>query len=93
MKSGQVLGYPSHLMEPVHLDLQKLGESNGDQVVMGLEGKLTLETVHNFIQTLRPEPAAKLVLDLAGVSFLDSAGVERLCNCLCTAGTRGKLLR
>jgi anti-sigma B factor antagonist len=65
-------------MEPVHLDLQRLAESNGDQVVMGLEGKLTLETARDFVQTLRREPAAKLILDLGGVSFLDSAGVGAL---------------
>ncbi len=45
---------------------------------MRLDGKLSLETVHNFIQTLRPEPAAHLILDLSGVSFLDSAGVGAL---------------
>jgi len=47
-------------------------------MVMRLKGKLSLETVHNFIQTLRPEPAAHLILDLGGVSFLDSAGVGAL---------------
>ena len=47
-------------------------------MVMRLKGKLSLETVHNFIQTLRPEPAARLILDLGGVSFLDSAGVGAL---------------
>src|SRR5216684_3026280 len=62
-------------MEPFHLDLQKQTESNGSQIVMRLSGKLSLETVHNFIQTLRPEPAPHLILDLGGVSFLDSAGV------------------
>jgi anti-sigma B factor antagonist len=46
--------------------------------VTRLNGKLSLETVHNFIQTLRPEPAAYLVLDMSGVSFLDSAGVGAL---------------
>jgi anti-sigma B factor antagonist len=35
-------------------------------------------TVHNFIQTLRSEPAPRLILDMSGVSFLDSAGVGAL---------------
>src|SRR6266852_5393650 len=65
-------------MEPFHLDLQKQAESNGSQIVMRLSGKLSLETVHNFIQTLRPERAPHLILDLGGVSFLDSAGVGAL---------------
>jgi len=65
-------------MQPAHLDLEKQTESNGKQIVMRLNGKLSLETVHNFVQTLRPEPAAHLILDLGGVSFLDSAGVGAL---------------
>jgi len=72
------LGYSATPMQPVHLELQKQPESNGNQTVMRLDGKLSLETVHNFIQTLRAEPAAKLILDLSGVSFLDSAGVGAL---------------
>ena len=65
-------------MQPVHLDLVKQPESNGNQTVIRLDGKLSLETVHNFIQTLRPEPVAELILDMSGVSFLDSAGVGAL---------------
>jgi len=65
-------------MQPVHLDLEKQPQSNSHQIVMKLEGKLSLETVHNFIQTLRPEPAPHLILDMSGVSFLDSAGVGAL---------------
>jgi len=65
-------------MQPVHLDLVKLPESNGNQTVIRLDGKLSLETVHNFIQTMRSEPAAQLILDMSGVSFLDSAGVGAL---------------
>ncbi|HKN75533.1 MAG TPA: STAS domain-containing protein [Candidatus Acidoferrum sp.] len=65
-------------MQPAQLDLEKLPSSNGSHLVTRLNGKLSLETVHNFIQALRPEPAAHLVLDMSGVSFLDSAGVGAL---------------
>jgi anti-anti-sigma factor len=65
-------------MQPAQLDLEKVSASNGSNLVTRLNGKLSLETVHNFIQTLRPEPAAHLVLDMNGVSFLDSAGVGAL---------------
>ena len=65
-------------MQPVHLRLEKQAEANGSHVVVRLAGKLSLETVHNFLQTLRPEAAAYLILDLRGVSFLDSAGVGAL---------------
>src|SRR5271168_4058464 len=72
------LRYRSELMQPAQLDLEKLSSSDESNLVTRLSGKLSLETVHNFIQTLRPEPAAHLVLDMSGVSFLDSAGVGAL---------------
>jgi anti-sigma B factor antagonist len=62
-------------MEPTHLELEKQPGSDRSRVVMRLSSKLSLETVRNFIQALRPEPAAHLILDFSGVLFLDSAGV------------------
>ncbi len=65
-------------MQPVHLELEKLAGSDTSRAILRLKGKLSLENVHNFIQTVRPEPAAKLVLEMSGVSFLDSAGLGAL---------------
>jgi anti-sigma B factor antagonist len=65
-------------MEPVRLHLEKLPSSNGNHVVTRLEGKLSLESVSTFLQTMRAEPASYLILDMGGVSFLDSAGVGAL---------------
>jgi anti-anti-sigma factor len=65
-------------MQAAQLDLEKQPGSSDSQVVIRLNGKLSLETVHNFIQSVRPEPVAHLVLDMSGVSFLDSAGVGAL---------------
>jgi anti-sigma B factor antagonist len=65
-------------MKAFHLDLEKLPGSDEKRLVMGLNGKLSLETVHDFIQTLRAEAAPQLILDMSGVSFLDSAGVGAL---------------
>jgi len=78
MFEGQLLRYRAELIQPAHLDLEKISAPNDSKLVTRLNGKLSLETVHNFIQTLRPEPAAHLVLDMSGVSFLDSAGVGAL---------------
>src|SRR5580692_2886273 len=72
------LRYLAGLMQPARLDLEKDSASNGSSLVTRLSGKLSLETVHNFIQTLRPEPAEHLVLDMSGVSFMDSAGIGAL---------------
>jgi anti-anti-sigma factor len=65
-------------MEPVRLHLEKLPVSNGNLTVTRLEGKLALESVTVFLQTMRPEPAASLILDMSGVAYLDSAGVGAL---------------
>jgi|SRR5580704_9452005 anti-anti-sigma factor len=78
MFKSPIVGYLPELMQPAQLDLEKLPASNETNLVTRLSGKLSLETVHNFIQTLRPEPTANLVLDMSGVSFLDSAGVGAL---------------
>ena|SRR5579872_6276787 len=78
MFAGERLRYRVRLMQPAQLDLEKASTSNSGNLVTRLSGKLSLETVHNFIQTMRPEPAAHLVLDMSGVSFLDSAGVGAL---------------
>src|SRR5580692_9859338 len=72
------LRYRSEPMQPAQLDLEKLSSSDEGNLVTRLNGKLSLETVHNFIQTLRPEPAAVLILDMSGLTFLDSAGVGAL---------------
>jgi anti-sigma B factor antagonist len=65
-------------MEPIQLELEKQAGSDGNQAVVQLNGRLSLETVHNFIQSARAETAAQLILDMTGVAFLDSAGVGAL---------------
>ena len=90
MFESRVVRYRAELMQPSQLDLEKLSSSNGTSLVTRLNGKLSLETVHNFIQTLRPEPAAHLVLDMSGVSFLDSAGVGALVSLFVHRRNNGK---
>ena len=65
-------------MPTPQLDLERLPGKDGRQGVTRLKGKLSLETVHNFIQTMRAETAGHLILDMSGVSFMDSAGVGAL---------------
>ena len=65
-------------MAPSALELERVAGSDGDRVILRLKGKLSLESVPSFLQAVRPEPAGRLVLDMSGVSFLDSAGVGAL---------------
>lgn len=65
-------------MEPVKLNVQVQESNNGTPSVAKLDGKLVLETVTEFLQTMRPQASPSLVIDMSGVSFLDSAGVGAL---------------
>jgi anti-anti-sigma factor len=64
-------------MQPVKLDIEQQPTGNGT-LIARLSGKLSLETVSGFLQDLRPLDARKLILDMSGVSYLDSAGVGAL---------------
>ncbi len=65
-------------MTHARLELEKLAGSDGDRLILGLKGPLSVETVPNFIQTVRLERATYLILEMSAVSFLDSAGVGAL---------------
>ncbi|HEX8894006.1 MAG TPA: STAS domain-containing protein, partial [Terriglobales bacterium] len=65
-------------MQAIRLGLENETSGSADIYVTRLTGKLSLETVHEFLCMMRPEPASYLVLDMSGVSFLDSAGVGAL---------------
>ena len=74
----------------MRLDILRQDISNNDATVITLDGKLSLETVSNFLQTVRPERAPQLVLDMSGVKFLDSAGVGALAQLLVHRRGRGQ---
>ena len=86
------LRYGSWLMPPITLDLEKNASSNGSTTIYHAKGKLSLETVSSFIQQLRPDESPKLVLDLSGVNFLDSAGVGALVSLFVNRRNQGKVL-
>lgn len=65
-------------MEKFHLDLERQPGSDEKRLVTRLNGKLGLETVNEFLRAMRAESVTQLLLDMSGVSFLDSAGVGAL---------------
>jgi len=79
-------------MAPTTLDLEKSSSSNESTTIYHAKGKLSLETVSAFIQQLRPDAAANLILDMSGVSFLDSAGVGALVSLFVNRRNQGKVL-
>lgn len=79
-------------MENGRLELEHIqGSRNGD-LITRLNGKLSLETVHSFIQALRQESATHHILDMGGVTFLDSSGVGALVSLLVSRKHAGKTL-
>jgi anti-anti-sigma factor len=86
------LRYALQLMEMARLELQQGQVSGNGEVVTRLNGKLSLETVNSFIQTMRKQQAKHLVLDMSGVSFLDSSGVGALVSLFVTRKHTGKTL-
>jgi anti-sigma B factor antagonist len=77
-------------MQSFKLELEKQRSSNENVTIYKATGKLSLETVNEFIQKLRPEAAKHLVLDLSGVNFLDSAGVGSLVSVFVSRRNQGK---
>jgi len=77
-------------IQPIRLDLEN--GSGADIYLTRLTGKLSLETVPDFLCMMRSEPASYLVLDLSGVSFLDSAGVGALVSLFISRRNTGKRL-
>jgi anti-anti-sigma factor len=80
------------IIQPIRLDLENHPSGSADIYVIRLTGKLSLETVHDFLCMMRSEPASYLVLDLSGVSFLDSAGVGALVDLFIGRRNTGKRL-
>jgi anti-anti-sigma factor len=79
-------------MQSARLDLEKEPAAPDDALIIRLRGKLSLENVRDFIAALQPEPAAHLVLDMSGLSFLDSAGVGALVTLFVSRRNKGKRL-
>jgi anti-anti-sigma factor len=79
-------------MESARLELQQGQDSGNGNVVTRLDGRLSLETVNSFLQTMRKEQAKHLVLDMGGVAFLDSSGVGAMVSLFVTRKHVGKTL-
>jgi anti-anti-sigma factor len=86
------LRYSAALMDTARLQLEQVPGSQNGELVTRLNGKLALETVSSFIQSMRQEPATHLVLDMSGVSFMDSSGVGALVSLYVSRKHAGKTI-
>lgn len=85
-------GYRNSLMPPITLQLEKDASSNEFTAIYHAKGKLSLETVSEFVQQLRPDATPTLVLEMSGANFLDSAGVGALVSLFVNRRNQGKVL-
>jgi len=77
-------------MPPFRLDVEKLPNSTETLTIYAASGKLSIETVNEFLPKLRADSAQRVILDLSGVSFLDSAGVGALVSLFVSRRNQGK---
>ncbi len=77
-------------MPPFTLDVEKTAGSTDTVAVYLLKGKLSLETVAEFLPKIRQETAQHVVVDMSGVNFLDSAGVGALVSLFVSRRNQGK---
>jgi anti-sigma B factor antagonist len=82
--------YIQTLMPPFRLDVEKLPSSTEALTIYTANGKLSIETVNEFLPKIRAEVAQRVILDLSGVSFLDSAGVGALVSLFVSRRNQGK---
>jgi anti-sigma B factor antagonist len=75
-------------MQPMPSELGTQAGCSAEVNVIRLAGRLSLETDHDFISTMR----SLLVLDMSRVSFLDSAGVGALVALFVSRRHTGKKL-
>jgi anti-sigma B factor antagonist len=90
MQLRLAFGYIQTLMPPFRLDVEKLPSSTEALTIYTASGKLSIETVNEFLPRLRAESAQRVILDLNGVSFLDSAGVGALVSIFVSRRSQGK---
>jgi anti-anti-sigma factor len=66
-------------------------ESASGALVLRLTGALTIQTLFDFQTTVRSESSRALLLDFAGVPYMDSAGLGSVINAFtaCQRASRG----
>ena len=61
-----------------------------DQGVLSLRGPLTMENVSPFLNAIRRENAATVILDFSGVPYVDSSGLGSLVSAYTSCQKSGR---
>jgi anti-sigma B factor antagonist len=63
---------------PDHFQMESRAGSRPGQRVVRLSGRLGLDTVQDFLKNVRATGDPVIILDMGGLSYIDSAGVGSL---------------
>src|SRR3954453_10794788 len=70
---------------------------SGDVTILDLSGKITIgsgeEALRNSIQELMNSGATKILINMSGVTMIDSSGIGELVSAYTTATNRGTKLK
>ncbi|HEY4564943.1 MAG TPA: STAS domain-containing protein [Thermoanaerobaculia bacterium] len=70
---------------------------NGDVTILDLSGKITIgsgeEALRNTVQEILNSGVKKVVINMAGVTMIDSSGIGELVSAYTTATNRGTKLK
>jgi anti-anti-sigma factor len=74
------------------LTIEDLDGSRPGQRVLRLKGPVVLSTLFHFQSSLRAKDAPALIIDFAGVPYIDSAGIGALVSAYVTHNKSGRSL-
>jgi anti-anti-sigma factor len=81
------------MMRDEPLTIQTFPGSHAGSVVLRLQGPLTIGTLFGLQDTVRAQTAPRIILDLSGVPYMDSAGLGVLLTCKVSAEKNNRQLR
>lgn len=67
-------------MENIPLTIHRTPGQRDGQVVIVLKGPLTISTLSDFQAVVRAEKSPVVILDIAGVTYVDSSGLGSIIN-------------
>jgi len=78
------------MMRSEQLIIEFLEGMSEDQGVVRLHGALTLDNVRQFQNAIRGETAARMILDLSQVPYIDSAGLGSIVGAYVSLQKKGR---
>jgi len=79
-------------MTPEKIEIATSAGAREGQNIFVIKGPLNIHTLFEFRNAIRDDPSASLIVDFAGVPFIDSAGLGALVSAQISAQKAGRKL-